>query len=220
MVSSSTAGWNGRPRCRRAGARRAAFGLAASPERLEELRRQASWARSFGLPLELISPEAARDLFPLLDLTGVLGASFLPSDGYIDPSRLCRALAAGAERGGCRIVTGARVDRIRVDRGRVREVGTETGAIATDIVVNAGGIYAAEIGRLAGVRVPLVPLLHQYAVTEPFMAPDEKGEALPTLRDLDGLIYVRPEGKGLAMGGYHADRHHGRWARGDRRHPG
>jgi 4-methylaminobutanoate oxidase (formaldehyde-forming) len=179
--------------------------LAASPERLEELRRQASWARTFGLPLELISPEAARDLFPLLDLTGVLGASFLPSDGYIDPSRLCRALAAGAERGGCRIVTGARVDRIRVDRGRVREVGTGTGGIATDIVVNAGGIYAAEIGRLAGVRVPLLPLLHQYVVTEPFMAPDEKGEALPTLRDLDGLIYVRPEGKGLAMGGYHAD---------------
>src|SRR6478672_9707902 len=179
--------------------------LAASPERLEELRRQASWARTFGLPLELISPGAARDLFPLLDLTGVLGASFLPSDGYIDPSRLCRALAAGAERGGCRIVTGARVDRIRVDGGRVREVGTETGSIATDIVVNAGGIYAAEIGRLAGVRVPLVPLLHQYAVTEPFMAPHEKGESLPTLRDLDGLIYVRPEGKGLAMGGYHAD---------------
>ena len=70
--------------------------LAASPERLEELRRQASWARTFGLPLELISPEAARDLFPLLDITGVLGASFLPSDGYIDPSRLCRALADGA----------------------------------------------------------------------------------------------------------------------------
>ena len=69
--------------------------LAASPERLEELRRQASWARTFGLPLELISPEAARDLFPLLDITGVLGASFLPSDGYIDPSRLCRALADG-----------------------------------------------------------------------------------------------------------------------------
>jgi 4-methylaminobutanoate oxidase (formaldehyde-forming) len=179
--------------------------LAASPERLEELRRQASWARTFGLPLELISPDAARDLFPLLDLTGVLGASFLPSDGYIDPSRLCRALAAGAERGGCRIVTGARVTGITADRGRVRGVGTGEGTIATDLVVNAGGIYAAEIGRLAGVRIPLVPLLHQYAVTEPFMAPDEKGEALPTLRDLDGLIYIRPEGKGLAMGGYHAD---------------
>jgi glycine cleavage system aminomethyltransferase T/glycine/D-amino acid oxidase-like deaminating enzyme len=179
--------------------------LAASPERLEELRRQASWARTFGLPLELISPEAARDLFPLLDISGVLGASFLPSDGYIDPSKLCRALADGAERGGCRIVTGAPVTGILVDRGRVRGVQTEGGPIAAEVVVNAGGIYAAEIGRLAGVRVPVVPLLHQYAVTEPFMGPDDKGERLPTLRDLDGLIYVRPEGQGLAMGGYHAD---------------
>ena len=179
--------------------------LAASKERLEELRRQASWARTFGLPLELISPEAARDLFPLLDIDGVLGASFLPSDGYVDPSRLCRALAEGAERGGCRIVTNARVTGVDVERGRVRGVSTEDGAIAAEVVVNAGGIYAAEIGRLAGVRVPSVPLLHQYVVTEPFMGPDEKGEALPTLRDLDGLIYVRPEGRGLAMGGYHAD---------------
>jgi glycine cleavage system aminomethyltransferase T/glycine/D-amino acid oxidase-like deaminating enzyme len=179
--------------------------LAASPERLEELRRQASWARTFGLPLELISPEAARDRFPLLDITGVLGASFLPSDGYIDPSRLCRALADGAERAGCRIVTGTPVTGIVVERGRVRGVRTEGGTIAAEVVVNAGGMYAAEIGRLAGVRVPVVPLLHQYAVTEPFMGPDDPGEMLPTLRDLDGLIYVRPEGKGLAMGGYHAD---------------
>ena len=59
-----------------------------------------------------------------------------------------------------------------------------------------------------------MPLLHQYVVTEPFMGPDEKGEMLPTLRDLDGLIYVRPEGKGFAMGGYHATRRPGHWARG------
>ena len=103
------------------------------------------------------------------------------------------------------MITGTRVTGIAVDRGRVRGVRTEDGAIAAEVVVNAGGIYAAEIGRLAGVRVPVVPLLHQYVITEPFMGPDEKGEALPTLRDLDGLIYVRPEGKGLAMGGYHAD---------------
>ncbi|MGH7536333.1 MAG: GcvT family protein [Gemmatimonadales bacterium] len=179
--------------------------LATSPERMEELRRQASWARTFGLPLELISPAEARELFPLLDTVGVLGASFLPSDGYIDPSRLCRALADGAARRGCRIVTGVRVTGIEVDGGRVRGVRTEAGAISAEVVVNSGGIYAAEIGRLAGVRVPVVPLLHQYVVTEPFMGPGDKGEALPTLRDLDGLIYVRPEGKGLAMGGYHAD---------------
>src|SRR5258705_12861458 len=147
----------------------------------------------------------ASDLHRHLDITAVLGASFHRREGYIDPSRLCRALADGAVRRGCQVITGTRVTGIAVDRGRVRGVRTEDGAIAAEVVVNAGGIYAAEIGRLAGVRVPVVPLLHQYVITEPFMGPDEKGEALPTLRDLDGLIYVRPEGKGLAMGGYHAD---------------
>jgi glycine cleavage system T protein len=179
--------------------------LAASPERLEELRRQAAWARTFGLPLELISAAEAARRFPLLDPDGVLGASFLPSDGYIDPSRLCRALAGAAVRRGARLLTGRRVIAIDVEQGRVRRVRTTDGDIAAEVVVNAGGIYAAEIGRLAGVRVPVVPLLHQYVVTDQFMGPDDPGERLPTLRDLDGLIYVRPERSGLAMGGYHAD---------------
>ena len=179
--------------------------LAASPERMEELRRQAAWARTFGLPLELISAAEAARRFPLLNPDGVLGASFLPSDGYIDPSRLCRALADGAVRRGARVLAGRRVIGIDVEQGRVRRVRTTEGDIATEVVVNAGGIYAAEIGRLAGVRVPVVPLLHQYVVTDQFMGPDEPGERLPTLRDLDGLIYVRPERSGLAMGGYHAD---------------
>jgi 4-methylaminobutanoate oxidase (formaldehyde-forming) len=179
--------------------------LAASAERMEELRRQAAWARTFGLPLELISVEEASRRFPLLDQHGLLGASFLPSDGYIDPSRLCRALADGAIRRGVRLLTGARVLAIDVEQGRVRRVRTTQGDIATEAVVNAGGIFAAEVGRLAGVRVPVVPLLHQYVVTDQFMGPDDPGERLPTLRDLDGLIYARPERNGLAMGGYHAD---------------
>src|SRR4051812_49134626 len=83
--------------------------LASSPERLEELRRQAGWARTFGLPLELIGPGEAQDLFPLLEPDGVLGAAYLPTDGYIDPSQLTYALADGARRGGCRVHTGTRV---------------------------------------------------------------------------------------------------------------
>jgi 4-methylaminobutanoate oxidase (formaldehyde-forming) len=179
--------------------------LAASEERMEELRRQAAWARTFGLPLELISADEAVRRFPLLDPAGVRGASFLPSDGYIDPSRLCRALADGAARRGARLLTGQRVIAIDVERGRVRRVRTTQGEIVTDTVVDAGGIYAAAIGRLVGVRVPVVPLLHQYVITDQFMGPADPGERLPTLRDLDGLIYVRPERNGLAMGGYHAD---------------
>ena len=87
--------------------------LASSEERMEELRRQAGWAKTFGLPLELISAEEAKELFPLMSTEGVLGAAWLPTDGYLDPSQLTYALADGARRGGCRIFTYDPGDRDR-----------------------------------------------------------------------------------------------------------
>jgi glycine cleavage system aminomethyltransferase T/glycine/D-amino acid oxidase-like deaminating enzyme len=182
--------------------------LASTEERMEELRRQAGWAKTFGLPLELISADEAKELFPLMSTEGVLGAAWLPTDGYIDPSQLTYALADGARRGGCRIFTDTRVTGIDVLDGRVRGVRTERGDIAAEIVVDAGGMFAAEIGRLAGVRVPLLPMSHQYLVTQPLDAVREArggGEArrsLPTLRDPDLLVYYREDGDGLVMGGY------------------
>src|SRR5512133_4034765 len=83
--------------------------LASSPERMEELRRQAGWAKTFGLPLELVSAEDAQGLVPPMSTDGVLGAAYLPSDGYIDPSQLTFALAEGARRGGAEIATRTRV---------------------------------------------------------------------------------------------------------------
>ena len=87
---------------------------------MEELRRQAGWAKTFGLPLELISAEEAKEMFPLMSTEGVLGAAWLPTDGYIDPSQLTYALADGARQGGCRIFTSTRVTGIDVRDGRVR----------------------------------------------------------------------------------------------------
>jgi glycine cleavage system aminomethyltransferase T/glycine/D-amino acid oxidase-like deaminating enzyme len=182
--------------------------LASTEERMEELRRQAGWAKTFGLPLELISAEEAKELFPLMSTEGVLGGAWLPTDGYIDPSQLTYALADGARRGGCRIFTNTRVTGIDVKDGRVRGVRTDKGNIAADVVVDAGGMFAAEIGRMAGVRVPLLPMSHQYLVTQPLDAVREargSGEArrsLPTLRDPDWLVYYREDGDGLVMGGY------------------
>jgi glycine cleavage system aminomethyltransferase T/glycine/D-amino acid oxidase-like deaminating enzyme len=174
--------------------------LASSEERMEELRRQAGWAKTFGLPMELISAEEAREKFPLMSTEGVLGAAWIPTDGYLDPAQLTNALADGARRGGCRIFTNTRVTGIDVRDGRVRGAKTERGDIAAEVVVNAGGMYAAEIGRMAGVRIPVIPMSHQYLITEPFR---ERGDAhLPTLRDPDLLIYFREEGQGLVMGGY------------------
>jgi glycine cleavage system aminomethyltransferase T/glycine/D-amino acid oxidase-like deaminating enzyme len=183
--------------------------LAGTPEREQEVMRQVAWAKTFGLPLELISAEQARELFPLMVTDGVRCASYLPTDGYLDPSQLTYALADGARAGGCRVFTHTRVEGIDVRDGRVAGVRTEWGNIETEVVVNAGGMFAAELGRMAGVRVPVIPFAHEYLVTQPFRerAP---GEHLPTLRDPDLLIYFREEGAGLVMGGY--ERHSAPWS--------
>jgi glycine cleavage system aminomethyltransferase T/glycine/D-amino acid oxidase-like deaminating enzyme len=188
--------------------------LACTPQREEEVLRQVAWARTFGLALELVSAEEALELFPLMSTDGVRCGSYLASDGYLDPSLLTTALVDGAREGGCRVFTHTRVTGIDVQRGtgarpRVRGVQTEWGPIEAEVVVNAGGMFAAEIGRMAGIRVPIVPFAHEYLVTQPFRerAPDEH---LPTLRDPDLLIYFREEGAGLVMGGY--ERHSAPWA--------
>jgi glycine cleavage system aminomethyltransferase T/glycine/D-amino acid oxidase-like deaminating enzyme len=183
--------------------------LACTPEREQEVLRQVAWAKTFGLPLALISAEQARELFPLMSAEGVRCASYLPSDGYLDPSLLTTALVDGAREGGCRVFTHTRVTGIDVVDQRVRGVQTEWGPIEAEVVVDAGGMFAAEIGRMAGVRVPVVPFAHEYLVTQPFRerAP---GEHLPTLRDPDLLIYFREEGGGLVMGGY--ERRSAPWA--------
>ncbi len=175
--------------------------LACTEEREQEVLRQVAWAKTFGLPLELLSADEARELFPLMVTDGVRCASYLPTDGYLDPSLLTYALADGARRGGTRIFTQTRVSEIIVTDGRVRGVRTQWGDIEAEVVVNAGGMFAAELGRMAGIRVPVVPFAHEYLVTQPFRE-RQAGEHLPTLRDPDLLIYFREEGAGLVMGGY------------------
>src|SRR5438105_6285902 len=107
--------------------------LASSEERLEELRRQAGWATTFGLPLELVSAEEAGRLFPPMSAKGVLGAAYLPTDGYIDPSQLTFALAEGARRRGAELATSTRVTGIGVSRGRVTGVETDRGSTETRV---------------------------------------------------------------------------------------
>jgi glycine cleavage system aminomethyltransferase T/glycine/D-amino acid oxidase-like deaminating enzyme len=175
--------------------------LASSPERMEELARQAGWAKTFGLPLELVSAAEAQRLFPPMSVEGVLGAAYLPTDGYLDPSQLTMALAAGARHRGAEIAEETRVTAIELEGGRVRRVVTDKGPIETELVVNAGGMFAPEIGRLAGVVVPIVAMAHQYLITKPSGLPGD----MPTMRDPSLLVYYRPESGGLVMGGYERD---------------
>ena len=174
--------------------------LASSRDRLDEIRRQVSWARTFDLPLHEISPADVAERFPLVDLDGVVGACYLESDGHLDPAQLCNALAALARESGVRIEQHTRVTAMTVRDGRIRGVRTDRGDIECEVLVNCGGMFAAELARLAGVRVPVVPMQHQYVITEPFR--QRADPRLPSLRDPDLLVYFRQEVDGLLVGGY------------------
>jgi len=173
--------------------------VASSPERWLEIRRMATTAKSFGFELHLMGADEAYDLFPLMDKTGVVGAAYVPSDGYIDPSGVTQALARGARAGGATIAEGARVTGFEIDGRRINRVITDHGAIRADTVVIAAGMWSRDIAALAGVAVPAAAVEHQYLITEPI--PDAPAD-LPTFRDPDHLVYMKPEVGGLAVGGW------------------
>jgi len=173
--------------------------LACNPDRWIEVKRQATTARSFGLEMHLLTPKEARDMWPLMDVSDVIGAAFLPTDGQANPSDIAQSLAKGARTNGATIFEDVEVVAIEIARGRVAAVKTSRGRIACETVVNCAGQWAREVGKLAGVNVPLVSVQHQYMVTEaiPGVTP-----SLPTLRDPDRLTYYKEEVGGLVMGGY------------------
>jgi 4-methylaminobutanoate oxidase (formaldehyde-forming) len=176
--------------------------LACTPERVQELKKQVGWAKTFGLPLEEISPKEAQDLFPLMSTEHVLAATYLSTDGYLDPSLLCNSLANEAKRMGVKIFQQTRVLAINTIDNQVVSVTTDKGIIETNKVVAAAGLYTPEIGRMVGVRIPIIPMSHQYLVTTAFREVDKSTPHLPTLRDPDNLVYYREDGAGLVMGGY------------------
>jgi 4-methylaminobutanoate oxidase (formaldehyde-forming) len=173
--------------------------LACNQERWTEVKRQATTATSFGLEMHLLSPKEAQELWPLMQVDDVVGAAFLPTDGQASPSDITMSLAKGARMGGVTIAEGVTVTGIEVENGRVRAVVTDKGRIACDKLVICAGQWSRELGRMAGVNIPLVSVQHQYLITEAIagVAPN-----LPTLRDPDRLTYWKEEVGGLVMGGY------------------
>ena len=154
--------------------------LASSEERMEELRRQAGWAKTFGLPLELISAEEAQEMFPLMSTEGVLGAAWLPTDGYIDPAQLTYALADGARQGGCRIFTSTRVTGIDVARRpRARRADRHAATSRPRSWSTPAACSRRRSAGMAGVRVPVIPMSHQYLVTQPLSATATRGRTPP-----------------------------------------
>jgi sarcosine dehydrogenase len=180
--------------------------LACSPERVMELKRLTTMAKSFGLPMEIVSPQRAQELFPLMSTVDVLAAAFLPTDGYIDPASVTQAIARGARNRGAMIYEHTKVISITVDGRRCTTVHTDQGDIDCEMVVNAAGMWGMEVGRMAGVRIPAVAVEHQYMLSGPIegYTPVELGK-MPTMRDPDHLVYYKPDGPGLLVGGYEPD---------------
>ena len=185
--------------------------LACSPERVMELKRLATMAKSFGLPMDIISAQRAQELFPLMSTTDVLAAAFLPTDGYIDPASVTQAIAKGARSRGAKLVEDTKVVSMTVDSRRVTTIHThhaERGdeTIECETVVNAAGMWGLEVGRMAGARVPAFAVEHQYLLTGPIAEMEPAAiRAMPTMRDPDHLVYYKPDGAGLLVGGYEPD---------------
>jgi len=173
--------------------------LARNAERMHELKRLASMARCFDVEVEVITPSEAGRRWPLMRTDDLVGALWLPRDGRTNPIDTTLALARGARQGGATILENTAVTAVCVEHGRVAGVKTPAGDVTCEVVVNCAGMWAREIGRMAGVTVPLHASEHFYIVTEPMagVKPD-----LPVLRDTDGYIYVREEVGGLLMGGF------------------
>ena len=179
--------------------RSGSISVARTNERMIELKRGASMAKCFGVDVEVISPAEAGRLWPLMRTDDLAGAVWIPRDGRTNPIDTTLALAKGARNGGATIVENVTVTAIHRQNGAATGVSTDRGDIACDVVVNCAGMWGREVGRLAGVNVPLHASEHFYIVTEPMPGVTRE---LPVLRDTDGYIYVREEVGGLLMGGF------------------
>jgi 4-methylaminobutanoate oxidase (formaldehyde-forming) len=173
--------------------------VASTKERMFELKKGATTARSFGLEMNIISPQEAYDLCPIISLDGVIGAAYMPTDGEADPSGITQALAQGARSRGAKIYRNNLVTGFEFDKNRVTAVKTKEGVITCEILVNCTGMWGYQVGEMLGVNIPVVPFMHQYAITNPIKDLPPK---LPTIRDKDNLIYYKEEVGGLVMGGY------------------
>ena len=177
--------------------------VAATPERMKVMRRQAALATSFGVDVELISAQRAGELWPLLRTDDLQGAIWIPGDGKANPADLTMSLAKGARNRGVKIVEGVEVTGVVTagsGAGRhVTGVRTAQGDIACEILVNCAGQWARQFGRLAGVNVPLYSAEHFYIVTDRI---EGVHPMLPVMRDPDGFIYYKEEVGGLVMGGF------------------
>jgi len=180
--------------------------LARTKDRWDEYMYYAGVAETIGVPVKLLSPEELKEVWPLCETDGILGAIQHPEDGYIQPADLTQALAKGARDFGATIHRNTAVTAIEQLASGEWKITTDKGEIVAEHVISATGNFARRTGAMVGLAVPVIPVEHQYIVTEPHPAIIErKRQGLPemgVLRDSDSSWYMREENGGLILGPY------------------
>ncbi len=180
--------------------------LASTRDRMDEYRQYAGVASTIGVDVQFLTPEEIKHYWPLCNVDGLIGAIRHPGDGYIQPADLTQALARGARDRGAEIYRNTSVTAISRTSSGEWKVTTDKGEITCEHVVSCTGNFARKTGQMVGLNIPVIPVEHQYIVTEAHDAIKErhaKGEPeMGVLRDSDGQWYMREEAGGLILGPY------------------
>ncbi len=176
--------------------------LADTPERMDMLKAERAKHRYMGLETEVLSPKEIQDIAPVTNVEGVLGGLYDPLDGHLDPAGTTHAYAKGARMNGAEIELHTLVTATNQRVDGSWEIVTDKGVIIAEHLVNAGGLWAREVGAMAGVYLPLHPMEHQYVVTDEIAEIYDRDTEHPHVMDPGGESYLRQEGRGLCIGFY------------------
>ncbi len=179
--------------------------IASDPERLDYLKAERARHRHMGLDTRLVEPDEISELCPVVSIEGVLGGLYNPLDGHLDPAGTTHAYAIAARRQGAEIVLRNRVVELKQKPDKSWDVVTEQGTVNAEYVVNAGGLWAREVGEMVDVYHPLMAMEHQYLVTDDIPEVYEREGELPHVMDPSAMTYFRQEGRGLVLGIYEQD---------------
>ncbi|MFL6071067.1 MAG: FAD-dependent oxidoreductase [Actinomycetes bacterium] len=183
--------------------------LAGTPERAEWLKAELAWHRYMGNEgAYLLSPEEAAEMVPIIDPAGLTGALFDPHEGNLDPHGATHAYAGAARNRGAEVLQHNRVLSIQQRSDGYWELETEKGPILAEHVVNAGGLWARQVGHMVGIELPLIPMQHHYLVTEDVPEVAALDRPMPAVTDLEGFTYLQRERNGVLLGVYETNPKH------------
>jgi dimethylglycine dehydrogenase len=176
--------------------------LAGTPERMDWLRLVQARGRYLGMDTEFVSLDEAARMFPLMDKRRFVGALHNPIEGHVDPSGVTHAYAKAARIQGAEIYRFTRVTDVAQRADGSWDIATEKGTINAEHIVNAGGLWAREVGRMTGLELPILAMEHQYLISEEIPEVAASKTEMMHIVDFEGEIYMRQEGKGMLLGTY------------------